>query len=52
MAKIGRDKNTKNKSKHTKLMNRKKKKLREKEQSHKDRLNALKTVIKKTNSNL
>ncbi|WP_010136608.1 hypothetical protein [Ochrovirga pacifica] len=47
MAKAGSDKNTKNKSKHTKLMNRKKNKIREKEQSHKDRLKALKVEIAK-----
>lgn len=45
MAKAGSDKNTKNKSKHTKLMNRKKNKLREKELSHKERLKALKNQI-------
>lgn len=48
MAKTGSDKNTKNKSKHTKLMNRKKNKIREKELIHKERLKALKENIVKT----
>ncbi|MDO6802805.1 hypothetical protein Q4595_10120 [Wenyingzhuangia sp. 1_MG-2023] len=46
MAKTGSNKNTKNKSKHSKLMGRKKNKIREKEQAHKERLNALKEQIK------
>ncbi len=46
MAKAGSDKNTKNKSKHTKLMNRKKNKLREKELAHKQKIKALKELIK------
>lgn len=46
MAKTGSDKNTKNKSKHTKLMGRKKNKLKQKEEAHKARLNALKEQIK------
>lgn len=50
MAKAGSDKNTKNKSKHTKLMNRKKNKLRQKEEAHKARLKALKDEIKNKTS--
>ncbi|MDO6737502.1 hypothetical protein [Wenyingzhuangia sp. 2_MG-2023] len=46
MAKTGSNKNTKNKSKHSKLMGRKKNKIREKGQAHKERLNALKEQIK------
>lgn len=46
MAKTGSDKNTKNKSKHSKLMDRKKNKIKAKEQAHKDRLKALKEQIK------
>lgn len=43
MAKAGKEKNTKNKSKHTKLMNRKKNKLR----SEKDlRVARLKEIVK------
>ena len=41
MAKQGRDKNTKNKAKHTKLMNRKKNKLREEKRLRAERLKAL-----------
>lgn len=48
MAKTGSDKNTKNKSKHSKLMDRKKNKIREKELAHKERLKALKEQIKNT----
>ncbi len=46
MAKQGRDKNTKNKAKHTKLMNRKKNKLREEKRLRSERLKAL---MKKVN---
>ncbi len=46
MAKQGRDKNTKNKAKHTKLMNRKKNKLREEKRLRAERLKAL---VKKAN---
>ena len=38
MAKSGKQKNTKNKSKHTKLMNRKKNKLRAEKELRKERL--------------
>jgi len=48
MAKAGSDKNTKNKLKHTKLMDKKKNKIREKELIHKERLKALKENIIKT----
>ncbi|MDO7173237.1 hypothetical protein [Mariniflexile sp. AS56] len=44
MAKTGRDKNTKNKAKHSKLMVQKKNKKKEVEQLRKDRLKA---IIKK-----
>ncbi|WP_169816817.1 hypothetical protein [Wenyingzhuangia fucanilytica] len=48
MAKAGSDKNTKNKSKHSKLMDRKKNKLREKEEAHKERLKALNEKIQQS----
>jgi hypothetical protein len=38
MAKTGREKNTKNKSKHSKLMDRKKNKLRDQKELRKQRL--------------
>lgn len=41
MAKAGKEKNTKNKSKHTKLMNRKKNKLREEKEARALRLKAI-----------
>jgi hypothetical protein len=41
MAKAGKQKNTKNKAKHSKLMERKKKKLREDKVSRKERLRAV-----------
>lgn len=41
MAKTGKEKNTKNKSKHTKLMNRKKNKLRTEKELRADRLKAI-----------
>lgn len=41
MAKTGRDKNTKNKAKHSKLMIQKKNKLKEQEQLRKDKLKAI-----------
>jgi len=47
MAKIGREKNTKNKAKHSKLMNRKKNKKRAEEILRKERLRA---IVKKANS--
>lgn len=46
MPKQGQDKNTHNKKKHTKLMDRKKNKLRKDKQNHEDRLKALKQKIK------
>ncbi len=45
MAKTGREKNTKNKAKHSKLMDRKKNKKRVEETSRKERLKA---IIKKS----
>ncbi len=47
MAKIGREKNTKNKSKHTKLMTQKKNKKKSEEALRKERLKA---IIQKANS--
>ncbi len=41
MPKKGKEKNTKNKAKHTKLMNRKLNKLRDEKMQHKLRLKAL-----------
>ena len=41
MAKTGRDKNTKNKAKHSKLMAQKKNKKKEDEQLRKERLKAI-----------
>jgi len=46
MAKTGREKNTKNKAKHTKLLNRKKKKLKQEKTLRKERLKA---IVKKAN---
>lgn len=41
MAKAGKEKNTKNKSKHTKLMNRKKNKLRSEKELRAEKLKAI-----------
>jgi hypothetical protein len=41
MSKTGHEKNTKNKAKHTKLINRKKKKIKTKDALHKKRLKAI-----------
>lgn len=46
MAKKGREKNTQNKAKHSKLMARKKNKLREKKELRTERL---KNIVKKAN---
>ena len=46
MAKKGAQKNTQNKAKHTKLINKKKNKLRKEQEAHKERLRA---IIKKAN---
>jgi hypothetical protein len=48
MAKTGKAKNTLNKAKHTKLMNRKKNKLKKEETLRKERLKA---IIKKAQQN-
>ncbi|WP_199757247.1 hypothetical protein [Formosa maritima] len=48
MAKTGREKNTKNKAKHSKLMNRKKNKLKEEVTKRKERL---KEIIQNANKN-
>lgn len=47
MAKIGREKNTKNKAKHSKLINRKKNKKKAEEALRKERLKA---IIQKANT--
>lgn len=47
MAKTGRDKNTKNKAKHTRLMTQKKNKKKSEETLRKERLKA---IIQKANS--
>ncbi|WP_299886586.1 hypothetical protein [uncultured Lacinutrix sp.] len=49
MAKKGSAKNTKNKAKHTKLMNRKKNKIRQEKIAHKERLRAIVTRAKNKN---
>ncbi|RKR14669.1 hypothetical protein CLV91_0747 [Maribacter vaceletii] len=41
MAKKGKEKNTLNKAKHTKLMNRKKNKLKKEQETRKERLKAI-----------
>ncbi len=46
MAKKGAQKNTNNKAKHTKLLNRKKNKLKKEQEAHKEKLKA---IIKKAN---
>lgn len=48
MSKKGSQKNTKNKAKHAKLMNRKKEKLRREKDAHRERLKA---IVKKANEN-
>ncbi len=46
MAKTGQEKNTKNKAKHTKLLNRKKNKIKQEKNIRKERL---KIIVKKAN---
>ncbi len=46
MAKTGQEKNTKNKAKHTKLLNRKKNKIKKEKTLRKERLKA---IVKKAN---
>ena len=46
MAKTGKEKNTRNKAKHTKLINRKKNKLRQENMTRKEKL---KEIINKAN---
>ncbi|WP_299781693.1 hypothetical protein [uncultured Formosa sp.] len=48
MAKTGKEKNTKNKAKHTKLMDRKKNKARSEKELRKERLQA---IVKKSQEN-
>ena len=50
MAKKGSEKNTKNKKKHSKLMARKKNKLRKEEDAHKARLKAIIEKSKQTDT--
>ena len=52
MAKTGRDKNTKNKAKHSKLMAQKKNKKKEEEQLRKERLKAIIKKAKQDKNNL
>ncbi len=49
MAKKGKEKNTRNKAKHTKLINRKKNKLQEEEDTRKEKL---KRIIKIANQSV
>ncbi len=49
MAKLGSAKNTKNKAKHSKLMNRKKNKLREEKLTRKEKLKAIIQKAKESN---
>ncbi|PZW40623.1 MULTISPECIES: hypothetical protein [Mesonia] len=51
MAKSGSEKNTKNKAKHTKLMNRKKNKLRQEKADRKARLKELTAKMKEKKEN-
>ena len=51
MAKTGRDKNTKNKAKHTKLMTQKKNKKKAEETLRKERLKAIIQKAKSENKN-
>jgi hypothetical protein len=48
MAKKGKEKNTKNKAKHSKLMDRKKSKLKKEQQARKEKL---KTIIQNAKKN-
>lgn len=52
MAKTGRDKNTKNKAKHSKLMTQKKNKEKEEKQLRKERLKAIIKKAKQNKNNL
>lgn len=52
MAKTGRDKNTKNKAKHSRLVDQKKNKKRKEAETRKERLSALKQKIKESKSDL
>ncbi len=51
MAKTGRDKNTKNKAKHSRLMDQKKNKKKEVEQLRKERLKAIMTKANEDKKN-
>ena len=50
MAKKGKEKNTKNKAKHSKLMDRKKNKLKKEADTRKERLKEILKAAKKDNS--
>ncbi|WP_299222598.1 hypothetical protein [uncultured Aquimarina sp.] len=51
MAKKGREKNTQNKAKHTKLMNRKKNKLRKEKELRAERLKAIVQKVNESKQN-
>ena len=51
MAKTGREKNTKNKSKHSKLVNRKKNKIKKEKENRKERLKEIIGRAKKNEIN-
>ncbi len=51
MAKKGQEKNTKNKAKHSKLLDRKKRKLAKEKSLRKNRLKAIISQVKSTNEN-
>ncbi len=50
MAKKGKEKNTRNKAKHTKLMNRKKNKLRNEQETRKEKLKQIIQIANQSNS--
>lgn len=52
MAKKGKEKNTKNKVKHSKLMDRKKSKLKKEQQTRKEKLKAIIENAKKNNDSV
>lgn len=52
MAKKGKEKNTKNKAKHSKLMDRKKSKLKKEQQTRKEKLKAIIQNAKKNDDSV
>lgn len=50
MAKKGKEKNTRNKAKHTKLMNRKKIKLRKEQEARKEKLKQIIQIANQSNT--